>query len=237
MNNQEFDSLLRRVVVDSIRDYTEQFSNKDLLFLPSVGYSRQVRMMLSNPLGWAKRRMLPVWKKTLRTVAMIVVAIFVAMGCLIAFSSPVRAAVKQWMLEIYDKYISYRYVGVIEDFELQDYEITELPDGYVEVERNQFPRMVDVIYRNSDGKYILFQYVYMETGSVTSYVTDGGQDSIDITVNNFEGTYWESFAVDEFSTLMWIDSYSNIQFTLDAQLSYLGILHMAESVSLCKYTK
>lgn len=237
MNNQEFDSLLRRVVIDSIRDYTEQFSNKDLLFLPSVGYSRQVRMMLSNPLGWAKRRMLPVWKKTLRTVAMIVVAIFVAMGCLIAFSSPVRAAVKQWMLEIYDKYISYRYVGVIEDFELQDYEITELPDGYVEVERNQFPRMVDVIYRNSDGKYILFQYVYMETGSVTSYVTDGGQDSIDITVNNFEGTYWESSAVDEFTTLMWIDSYSNIQFTLDAQLSYLDILHMAESVSLCKYTK
>lgn len=237
MNNQEFDSLLRRVVVDSIRDYTEQFSNKDLLFLPSVGYSRQVRMMLSNPLGWAKRRMLPVWKKTLRTVAMIVVVIFVAMGCLIAFSSPVRAAVKQWMLEIYDKYISYRYVGVVEDFELQDYEITELPDGYVEVERNQFHKMVDVIYRNYDGKYILFQYIYMETGSVTSYVTDDGQDSINITVNDFEGTYWASSTTDEFSTLMWIDSTENIQFTLDAQLSYVDILHMAESVSLCKYTK
>lgn len=237
MSNQEFDSLLRRVVVDSIKSYTEQFSNNDLLFFPSVGYGRQVRLMLSNPLGWAKRRMLPIWKKTLRAVAMIFITIFVAIGCLITFSSPVRATVKRWVQEIYDKFISYRYVGKSEDFEMNDYEIIELPDGYVEVERNQFPRMVDVIYKNPDGKYILLQYIYMEGGSVTSYVTDGSSESIDITVDNFEGTYWVSSTEDEFSTLMWINSDSNLQFTLDAQLPYIDMLHMARSVSLCKYTK
>ena len=237
MNNQEFDSLLRRVVADSIRNYTEQFSNKDLLFSPSVGYGRQVRMMLSNPLGWAKGRMLPIWKKTLRAVAMIFIIIFVAMGCLIAFSSPVRASLKRWVQEIYDRYISYRYVGEFEGFEIQKYEIAMLPDGYIEVERTQFNNMANVAYKNSDENYIYLQYMFMEAGSLSSYVIEGGAEHYDVIVDGEDGTYWASSEDDSMNTLIWVDSDADLQFTLDAQLPFLDILHMAESVSLCKQTK
>lgn len=236
MSNQEFDSLLRHIVVDSIKSYTEQFSNNDLLFLPSAGYGRQVRLMLSNPLGWAKRRTFPIWKKTLRAVAMIFIAIFVTIGCLITFSSPVRATVRRWMQEIYDKYISYRYVGEQEDFEMKDYEITLLPDGYKESERNKFPSLGIVIYGNESDKFIYFRYINMEQGSLSVVVTDG-IEPIDVSINSIEGKYWKASTPDSMSTLMWMDYDVNLQFTIDAELPFSDILHMAESVNLCKYTK
>lgn len=239
MNNQEFDSLLRRVVVDSIRNYTEQFSNKDLLFSPSVGYGRQVRMMLSNPLGWAKGRMLPIWKKTLRAVAMIFITIFVAMGCLIAFSSPVRAVVTRWVQEVYEKYFVYRFSGDSNNSEMKDYEITDLPYGYSEYERNEYLGMVHIVYKKSENECIYLRYVSMEDGYLSSFVIDeeNRNNAVDVKINEMDGKYWASSNPDKMSTLVWFDQDENLQFTVDANLSYVDILHICRSVSLCKDTK
>lgn len=237
MSNQELDSLLRRVVVDNTKSYTERFFSNDLTFSPSIGYGRQIRLMLSDPLRWAKRRIIPIWKRTLKSVAMIFITISFAIGCLIAVCPPARAAISRWVQEIFEKYISYRYIGETEDYEIQDYEITELPDGYIEEKKNRLPSMVNIVYKNSDENYIFFQYIYMKSGSVSSYVTDGNTEPVDIIVSNIEGTYWPPSVSDGFSTFVWIDPDSNLQFTIDAQLPLMDILHMAESVSLCNHTK
>lgn len=78
---------------------------------------------------------------------------------------------------------------------------------------------------------------YMSQGGVADFVTEDSE-TISVTVNGMKGQLflakdWKNTR----STLTWIDTDNNIQFTLMAALNETDILHMAESVSLVKTEK
>ena len=77
----------------------------------------------------------------------------------------------------------------------------------------------------------------MSQGGVADFVTEDSE-TISVTVNGMKGQLflakdWKNTR----STLTWIDTDNNIQFTLMAALNETDILHMAESVSLVKTEK
>lgn len=240
MTDQELDTLMRRVLLDSLKLDTESTASGELAFEPTPRYQRQMAAMLKDPLKWGRRRARPLWKNVAQKAAVILLVFSLSLGSLMAVSPTVRAAVVRWVTEWYETHVVYRFSGEQLSGEMPQYEITNLPEGYVEDERVDWPTYISIIYRKANDEnapWIYLRYVYMQQGTVNNIGTEGA-DIIPVTVNGIEGQLYLARNPDESdSTITWIDPDKNIAFIVDAALDADSILHIAESVSLVKTEK
>lgn len=236
MTNDTERSALRELFLSAaaIEFSEELFSTEPVTVSPR--FQRQMNAMRTNPERWAKRRVRPLWKKCVQTAAAILLVCSLSLGTLMAVSPDVRAAVIHWVTEWYETDILYRYSGEQISGELPKYEITALPEGYVETERIEMPEYFCVTYKNEEGQWLRFDYSYMQQGSALDILTEGVEVR-DITVNGFDGQIFLSLDPKNDNTLTWIDPSANLQFTVDAFLDESAILHIAESVALEESTK
>ena len=235
MTDQELDQLMRRVLLDAAAQNEAQAEPKQE-FRASKQYQRETQKMLRDPLSWANRRSRPVWKRTMQRVAAVFLAIFIGFGGVMAISPTVRAAVINWITEWYETHIVYRYTGEDIQGKMPQYEITGLPEGYQETIRDIVPAAVSIVYENEDHDLIYLDYTYMEDG-VANLVMTEDYHTEDVSINGCDGTLFIPNDPQNMKTLTWIDQKENIQFTLNASLLKVDILHMAESVSLVESTK
>ena len=235
MTDRELDRMMQHVLLDAIKRDCEKETDDVPAFKPTRHYQRQIAAMLSDPLKWAQKRARPLWKNVAQKIAVILLVFSLSLGSLMAVSPTVRAAVVRWVTEWYETHIVYRYSGEQITGEMPQYEITDLPEGYAEDERVNWPSYVSVVYQNKDtGKTIYLDCTYMQQGSASDYVTDG-VEVVSVIVNGFSGQLfltddWEN----KWNTITWIDAERNLQFEIDANVNRDVILHMAESVSLVK---
>ena len=170
--------------------------------------------MLTDPLSWLHRQEHPRWQQIARRVAIILITCIVAIGGIIVISPTARAAVVRWVVEWYENNIVYRYWGEQNTEELPQYEISGLPDGYVETVRDTAPGLVAVTYENLNGDVIYFDYSFMHQGAQTDFIlTD--DDVFEVMVNQMPGQFFESNIPGNLNSLTWIDPDLNIHFTLD----------------------
>lgn len=237
MTEQELDRIMRRVLIDSLK-MDEEKAEKDLgpSFEPTSRYKRRMRAMLANPLSWLHRRENLRWQQIERRVAIILITCIVAIGGILVISPTARAAVVRWVVEWYENNIVYRYWGEHNAEELPQYEILGLPDGYVETVRDIAPGLVAVTYENQSGDVIYFDYCFMYKGTQTDFILND-DNIVDVMVNQMNGLFIKSNVPENLNSLVWIDSELNIQFALDGHLGLEELLHIAESVTLCKTTK
>ena len=240
MTDQELDTLMRRVLLDSLKLDAESAASGELVFEPTPRYQRQMAEMVKDPLKWGRRRARPLWKNVAQKAAVILLVFSLGLGSLMAVSPTVRAAVVRWVTEWYETHVVYRFSGEQLSGEMPKYEITDLPEGYVEDERVDWPTYISIIYRKANDEnapWIYLRYVYMQQGTVNNIGTEGA-DIIPVTVNGIEGQLYLARNPDESdSTITWIDPDKNIAFIVDAALDADSILHIAESVSLSKIEK
>lgn len=237
MTDQELDVMMKRILVDSIKlDCEAMVQDGTLAFQPSAYHQRQMRLMLKDPLRWARKKARPMWKTIAQRVAIVLLIISLGFGTVMVSSPTARAAFVRWITEWYETHIVYRYAGDSNAENMPHYEITELPEEFVETERIELPRMTSVTYENAAGDVIDFSYIYMAQGDANSFETENSY-IYDIKVNHMNGLFFESKAPGRFNTITWIDKEQNIQFDINSTFSYMDILHMAESVSLCETTK
>ena len=108
-----FESALRKALMEAnlsqYRDVLESAENIPPAFSPR--YRRECMRMLSDPFGWMKRKLRPLWKTALRNAACILLAFLIALGTLMAASPTVRAAVIKWLREFRDNFAIYRTDG------------------------------------------------------------------------------------------------------------------------------
>ena len=225
---------------DSFAADAESTASGELTFEPTARYQRQMAAMLKDPLKWERRRARPLWKNVAQKAAVILLVFSLSLGSLMAVSPTVRAAVVRWVTEWYETHVVYRFSGEQLSGEMPQYEITNLPEGYVEDERVDWPTYISIIYRKANDEnapWIYLRYVYMQQGTVNNIGTEGA-DIIPVTVNGIEGQLYLARNPDESdSTITWIDPDKNIAFVVDAALDADSILHIAESVSLVKTEK
>lgn len=242
MTDRELDRMMQHVLLDAIKRDCEKETDDVPAFKPTHHYQRQIAAMLSDPLKWAQKRARPLWKNVAQKIAVILLVFSLSLGSLMAVSPTVRAAVVRWVTEWYETHIVYRYSGEQITGEMPQYEITNLPEGYAEdvSKRIEWPEYISFTYHNSNEENdqgIIFDYTYMSQGGVADFVTEDSE-TISVTVNGMKG---ELFLAKDWkntrSTLTWIDTDNNIQFTLMAALNENDILHIAESVSLVKMSK
>lgn len=237
MTEQELDRIMRRVLIDSLKMDDER-AEKDQVpsFEPTSRYKRRMRAMLADPLNWLYWQEHPRWQQIARRVAIILITCVVAIGGIIAISPTARAAVVRWVVEWYENNIVYQYWGEQNIEELPQYEISGLPDGYVETVRDIAPGLVAVTYENQNGNVIYFDYSFMHQGAQTDFVLN--DDGVfDVMVNHMDGKFIESHIPGNFNSLTWIDPDLNIQFAVEGCFDFDSLLRMAESISLCKMLK
>ncbi len=236
MTDKELDRLMRRVLLDSM-DLREDAAG----FVPSARHRREMRAMLKDPAGWARRRAQPVWKRGLRHAAAILLVCTLGLGGAAVASPTVHAAVLRWATEWYEEQVIYRYGGEAISGEMPQYAITALPDGYAEDvnEREEDSNYIFIAYHNAEHqKGIYLDYIYMQQGSVSAFVP--GEDTVikPVTINGLDGQlFLEKDWGNKRSIVTWIDPARNLQFGVYGNLNETDILTIAESVSLVENDK
>ena len=236
MTDQELDTLMRRVLLDSLKLDAESTASGDLAFEPTARYQRQMAAMLSDPLKWERRWARPLWKNVVQKAAVILLVFSLSLGSLMAVSPTVRAAVVRWVTEWYETHIVYRYSGEDISGEMPQYEISGLPQDYTEIIRDVYEASVSVVYESPSGDMICFDYTHMQQGAA-NIIAPGDDEILDVTVNGIQGQFFLPHDPEDAKTITWIDADSNLQFVVKAFCSETDILHIAESVSLVKTEK
>ena len=234
MTDQELDRIMRRVLIDSMKPGEERAGEDNSpVFAPSRRHKRRMRAMLANPSGWLRGRERPLWRQAVRRAAVLLVVCGMTLAGAMAFSPAARTAMVRWFVERPGNDIDYVYSGEQSTEPLPQYEITALPEGFVEVERDTAPSLVDVIYENESGDILYLDYIYMHQGALTSFDTSDA-DVFDVTVGQLSGTFFKARTPGNMSTLRWIDQDLNLHFSVGGCFEKDVLLHIAKSVSLCK---
>ena len=148
MTDRELDRMMQHVLLDAIKRDCEKETDGVPAFKPTRHYQRQIAAMLSDPLKWAQKRARPLWKNVAQKIAVILLVFSLSLGSLMAVSPTVRAAVVRWVTEWYETHVVYRFSGEQIADEMPQYEVTDLPEGYAETERVEWPSYVSIIYQN-----------------------------------------------------------------------------------------
>lgn len=231
MTDREIDALLQQVLVDALKLDWEEGLKKPNSFEPSLQYQHQIESMLKDPKAWAQRRPRPMWKIVFQKAAVIVLVFSLSFGGLMIFNPSARAFVVRWITEWYETHIVYRYFGDQISGDMPEYEISALPEGYSEFQREEQPNSIFVTYQGkTDGNQVFLRYVYMQQGSAVDFDTENSE-GIPIMIQGWEGMLYTSENT-EYSTVTWIDPIANIQFIIDAPFSGREILAIAEGVKL-----
>ena len=115
-----------------------------------------------------------------------------------------------------------------------------MPEGYVENQEERIATQIQVsiLYQSDTGYPITLHYIYLQQGAASQFVLDSTDDVVIDTVNGYEAyIFVAADQENDSNAITWIDTQSNIQFTVQAQMSTDDLVHMAESVSLVNSPK
>lgn len=231
MTEADLDRMMRKVLFDAIALEEKDADDSETAFQPSRHHTRQMQRMLKNPLHWARNRNRGALSKTARWVAVILLFITLSFSLVMLFSAPARAAFERWVVEWYQTHIVYRFSGKAEN--LPRYELSDLPEGFVELERTETSTFADVIYGKETGELISFSYMVMNQGGATVFVPNGDSVS-EVMVGKNQGRLFIPQDPESLTKLTWIDDEAGVQFTVAAELDEPDIVRMAESYRIEK---
>lgn len=225
MTDQELDQMMRRALLDAAAQEAEALPQEPPELSPRHG--RSMRAMLRDPLAWARSRRRPALRTAARHAAAVLVTV----------SPQARADITRWVAEQTGNVLDFQFRGDSPAQPIPQYQITALPEGYVETERTDSFAAGNVTYKNSDGDMILLDYAYMHDGALHRIILNDTDTMSDIRVSGMPGKLILSTGEKSFDCILWIDAAQNLQFTITAVAEESVIIAMAESVSLCNSTK
>lgn len=225
MTDQELDQMMRRALLDAAAQEAEALPQEPPELSPRHG--RSMRAMLRDPLAWARSRRRPALRTAARHAAAVLVTV----------SPQVQADITRWVAEQTGNVLDFQFRGDSPAQPIPQYQITALPEGYVETERTDAFGAGNVTYKNSDGDMILLSYSYMQDGASSSFILNDTDTMSDIRVSGMPGKLILSTEEKNFNRILWIDAAQNLQFTISAAAEESVIIAMAESISLCNSTK
>lgn len=235
MTDQELDQMLRRALLDAAAQEAEALPQEPPELSPRHG--RSMRAMLRDPLAWARSRRRPALRTAARHAAAVLLVLVLSAAVLVTVSPQVQADITRWVAEQTGNVLDFQFRSDSPAQPIPQYQITALPEGYVETERTDSFAAGNVTYKNSDGDMILLDYAYMQDGASSRFVLNDTDTMSDIRVSGMPGKMILSTEEKSFDCILWIDAAQNLQFTITAAAEESVIIAMAESVSLCNSTK
>ncbi len=240
MTDQELDQMLRRALLDAAAQEAETLPQEPPELSPRHG--RSMRAMLRDPLAWARSRRRPALHTAARHAAArhaaaVLLVLVLSAAVLVTVSPQVQADITRWVAEQTGNVLDFQFRGDSPAQPIPQYQITALPEGYVETERTTNDWITHVEYTCADKNWITFSYVYMQDGASTGFSLSDGDKVQNVTVGNLPGKLILAQDPEVKNALIWIDSAQNLQFSIIADVDESVIIAMAESISLCDPTK
>jgi len=193
----------------------------------SPAFRRRMRPLL-------RRARHPVFYRTMRQAAACFLAVLVLGGGWLAVDSKAQASFLQWVRQVYETQIVYRFAG--EAAENGVYRPGWVPEGYTEWKVSE-GAVVTVYYVNTDEKIMDFSYGPMQEGSALYVVNSDKAMAIDVEVNGIPGEFYLYDDPEVSNALVWLNKDTGMAFSISGRLSKSDMLHMAESVYLTESTK
>lgn len=164
-----------------------------------------------------------------RRIACAVIAIILCCGMLLMLNTEVRATVVSWIKEIYKSYTSYFFAGdTNEEPVSQAFDLGEVPEGYVLVERFETDSGASVYYTHENGNMIAFSYEFSE---------DSGAFYFKLEDHIFEQEYINGITMDIYlsqnpeytNTIIW-ETEDKILFSIIAKLDKNSLIELAKNI-------
>ena len=171
-------------------------------------------------------------KRAFLRAAAVFIAFLAGISAFFAVNTEARAAVREWVREIYESHIVYRFHGAPVGDTLPDYEPKWLPEGYSEIDRMPEAQGRAILYANDNtGEVIVFRYNYYEDDLMT-VAPDGAGEYVceKVPVNNFSADFYYESNPTSFKMLIWIDDKQQLVFQISCLLMKEDFLNMAESI-------
>ncbi len=190
----------------------------------SRAFERKMRRLL-------RRQAHPLRYRAARRAAALFLASLLGVSAWLTVDTNARAAFFQWVREVYETHIVYRFTGEQAE-KTAVYRPGWVPEGYEEFKASANT----VLYTNKEGKLISFSYSPMQEGTPL-YITDTDNVQIDtVEINEISGEFYLSMSPSLSNVLIWLDNDIEMYFHISGFLSKYDMLHMAESVFLLKST-
>lgn len=174
----------------------------------------------------------PVLYQAMRQAAACFLAVLVLGGGWLTVDTNARASFFQWVREVYETQIAYRFTGLPTEGETGVYRPAWVPEGYQEAVSSDDI----VIYYNEENRILSFQYNVMQEGTAI-YVVDADKATLThVEINGIPGELYLSTDPALANGLIWLDESTGMAFSISGFLEESDILHMAESVYLVDST-
>lgn len=179
-----------------------------------------------------KSRRITALRKVGKAVAAVILACLLAAGTWLTVNTEARAEFFQWVKEVYEDLIVYRFFGEPSSDELPVYRITGLPADYTETVSYEDETICVVIYE-SGPDIIVFSYMRMRDGSLSSTVIDNCLHEV-VQLNSYTADLFVSTDPTSTNELIWIDEDQRLHFQLSSFHNPADMIELANNVTKTK---
>lgn len=171
----------------------------------------------------------PIFYRTLRTVASIVLVILIGFGSTLAVSAEAREIVFGWVKQQYENYYEYFFEGEVGAEKPSGYNPGWLPNGYEFYSSYELPNGESYVY--TDQQDSILQLTYTSSAEGTSLFLDTVKyKQTETLVNGMPGTIYIALSNDETNAIVWTDEKQEILFYISGPLNEEDLIKMAESI-------
>lgn len=217
ITESEFDRAFREVIASEFKDIPLNEDEIDYTFSPKFEKSMNKLIRSEKKTYWYFVN--TTYKKAI--IAAVIITLLLASTLSV---SAVRKSIANFIIEIYESFVSFDVDGAKTNEILYEYEFSSIPNGFIEIDDLRTPAAIKHEYTNADGEVI----------EITQSVTDGLKLTIDnehgalseITVKNFK-VYVYVHESGKFTSAQWVteDGYTLI-------LSYEGEIDIDTMIDL-----
>ena len=224
------DSRLREAVEQYYVEYFDEVSsneelNKDITFTP------EFEIKMQKIVNSYKKSYYRFISTTARKVASILLIVFISLGITMSVKA-FREPVVRFFIEVYEKFSTVTFQPeekeelppptIIEQY----FEPSYLPEGYVEVSRNDFENIIQIEYENESGEIMSFFQMTMENRKMS--IDTEGTESKEIMVNDNVGIFSSNKGN---NTILWDDGqYAYFISTVSVEETILEIAKSLEKI-------
>ena len=224
INEGVFEALFRQAVIDNFNEELDSLpSDEELAEQYTFSHNHEIQMKkLFAREEWRERFHITV-KWTRRVAAAIMIAVTLLFGSMM-FVPQVRAIVLQTLTEWYEKFV--RFTSNAPEAEKTNLEPGYIPEGFVEIAREEIPMITIIEYANTDtGEMIKF------ISSRGSGSTSADNEGMVYTVTEVDGIEFHLLTSEDVvfeHTILW--DKDNQRYTLTSTHPVEELLKMAISV-------
>lgn len=172
----------------------------------------------------------------LKRALAIVVAAMLGMTTWLAIDTDARAAFTKWIREVYENCIVYRSMGEIKSYNIEQYTLEYIPDGYALIDMGKKDNQGFAVWEKigEENDLIYFEYRWNNNSRLSIMLQPENYIYSPVEVLEKDADWYQSINKNKSNLLVWVDETKNIVFSIDTICSQLDTLHMAESICLVK---